>query len=250
MRTELILIFHNILDDCDGTACGGDSCDLGGHCYLDDKSNPHCKCPETAKGIHCEAPESCQVIKCKNDGKCLPNGECACPNGYSGYFCEIATNRFSLPSFNGKSYMIVPSQRLTHKDKRNGLSSQYSSSRSPKFLQISLNFSTVSVNGILLWSDGLEEYLGLGLENGFLKVVSNLLDIKDDTIDIPVGVYLADGGWHNVKLEIDEKTQLNLQIDQKVVYNEAHDSPKITSLEKLGGSFFIGKDNEKCINWI
>lgn len=239
---EQTIVESRNINDCDGTACGGDSCDLGGHCYLDDKSNPHCKCPETSKGIHCEIPESCQIIKCKNNGKCMANGECSCPNGWGGYFCEIATNRFSLPSFNGKSYMIVPSQRYTHKDKRNGISSQYKNRI--KFLQISLNFSTINSDGMLLWSDKDGEYVGLGLENGFLKVVSNLLNFKDQVIDVPTGVYLTDGGWHNIRLEIDEKGQISLLIDHKLVYNEVHSSEKIGNLDHLGESFFLGES--KC----
>jgi protein eyes shut len=238
LNEQTIVETRNI-QDCDGTACGGDSCDLGGHCYLDDKSNPHCKCPETSKGVHCEIPESCEIIKCKNNGKCMTNGECSCPNGWGGYFCEIATNRFSLPSFNGKSYMIIPSQRLTHKDKRNGLSSQYSNRL--KFLQISVNFSTINMDGLLLWNDKNNEYLGVGLENGFLKVVSNLLSLKDEIIDVPTGGYLTDGGWHNIKLEIDEKGQTSLSVDDKLVYNEVHNSEKIGDLDQLGESFFLGK---------
>lgn len=237
---EQTIVESRNINDCDGTACGGDSCDLGGHCYLDDMLNPHCKCPETSKGIHCETPESCMVIKCKNNGKCMPNGECTCLNGWGGYFCEIATNRFSLPSFNGKSFMIVPSQRYTHKDKRNELSSQYSSRVATKLLQISLNFSTISLDGLLLWNQYDDKFFGLGLANGFLKVVSNLLGFKGD-VDVPAGVFLTDGGWHNVKLDIDEKVQILLSIDQKLAYSEIHSTDDGVQFDSLGESFYVGK---------
>ncbi|KAL7020907.1 hypothetical protein ACKWTF_011674 [Chironomus riparius] len=242
LNEQTIVDSRNIVD-CDGTACGGDACDQGGHCYLDDKHNPHCKCPETAKGLHCEIPESCHVIKCKNDGKCMPNGECSCPNGWTGYFCEIATNRNSLPSFNGKSYMVIPSQRYTHKDKRNGASSS-SRLTSNKFLQISLNFSTINVDGMLLWNDNNNnKYLGIGLENGFLKVISNLMSFKDDKIDVPMGGYLTDGAWHNVKLDIDDLGQVSIVVDRKVVYNDVRNvDDVVNNLDLLGESFYLGED--------
>jgi protein eyes shut len=171
----------------------------------------------------------------------MPIGECSCPNGWTGYFCEIATNKFSLPSFNGKSYMIVPSQRYTHKDKRNGnaISSQYNNRRS---LQISLNFSTINVDGMLLWNDNnKDKYLGMGLENGFLKVVSNLFSSKDEKIDLSSGGYLTDGAWHNIIFDVDEMGQVSLMIDQKSVNSEAHNSATEGNLDLLGDSFYLGK---------
>jgi EYS protein len=166
----------------------------------------------------------------------MPSGECSCPNGWAGYFCEIATNKFSLPSFNGKSYMIIPSQRYTHKDKRNGISSQYNNRKS---LQISLNFSTINADGMLLWNDNSGNYLGLGLENGFLKVVSNLLSFKNDRYDVPGG-YLTDGAWHNVRLDADEAGQVSVMIDRRNVYNEDHKGD-VGNLDLLGESFWLGE---------
>lgn len=75
--------------DCDGTACGGDSCEAGGHCWLDEKLQPHCICPEYAKGDRCEYSETCKLIPCKNNGRCLRSGRCSCPNGWGGFYCEI-----------------------------------------------------------------------------------------------------------------------------------------------------------------
>lgn len=94
---------------------------------------------------------------------------------------------------------------------------------------------------MLLWNDNDDEFLGLGLENGFLKVASNVLNFKDDQIDVLTGLYLTDGGWHNIKFEIDDKAQLSFMVDQKLVYNEAHSSDKIRNLDHLGDSFYLGK---------
>jgi EYS protein len=169
----------------------------------------------------------------------MPNGECSCPNGWTGYFCEIATNRFSLPSFNGKSYMIVPSQRLTHKDKRNGQTSRLTTPSNNKLFTISLNFSTINIDGMLLWN-GNDKYLGIGLENGFLKVVSNLFNFNDDKINVPMGGYLTDGAWHNVKLDIDEQGRVSLHIDHKNVYTQALDESKGANLNSFDESFYLG----------
>lgn len=32
--------------DCDGTGCGGDVCEHGGSCWLDNYHDPHCTCPQ------------------------------------------------------------------------------------------------------------------------------------------------------------------------------------------------------------
>ena len=134
--------------------------------------------------------------------------------------------------------MIVPSQRYTHKDKRNGISSQYNNRKS---LQISLNFSTINVDGMLLWNDNEEKYLGMGLENGFLKVVSNLLNLNCDKFDMSLGGYLTDGSWHNVRFDVDEVGQVSLMIDQRIIYSEDHHAKAIGNLDLLGESFFLGK---------
>lgn len=139
--------------------------------------------------------------------------------------------------------MIIPSQRYTHKDKRNGISSQYNNRKS---LQISLNFSTINVDGMLLWNDNDGKYLGMGLENGFIKVVSNLLTLKDDKFDMPLGGYLTDGSWHNVKFDADETGQISLLIDHKTVYNEVHNDA-MGNLNLLDDSFFLGESSSFSI---
>lgn len=77
------------INDCDGTPCGGDSCESGGQCWLDESLQPHCKCPDNLRGERCEFQESCKYVKCKNNGKCSYRGQCDCPNGWGGFYCEI-----------------------------------------------------------------------------------------------------------------------------------------------------------------
>ncbi|GAB0086236.1 Protein eyes shut [Sergentomyia squamirostris] len=245
---RIVLNETNILEsrniqDCDGTACGGDSCDLGGHCWLDEKLQPHCKCPEIAKGNRCEIPESCHVISCKNRGKCQPNGECSCPNGWGGFFCEIATSKYSTPSFNGKSYLMVSPQRIPVKGKRNG---PVLSLKSPEGVEISLNFSTTHHNGLLLWSDGFGgRFFGVGLKKGHLRIASSTLEGNNGTVDISTGDFLTDGAWHNLLLSSDD-SDLQVRLDGKSIFSEQRQrrnyfnrTRDISSIT-LQDTFFIG----------
>jgi EYS protein len=134
--------------------------------------------------------------------------------------------------------MIIPSQRFTHKDKRNGLQSSSSRLTINKYLQLSLNFSTINVDGILLWNDNKNIFLGVGLENGFLKVVSNALNFRNDQIDVSQSGFLTDGAWHNVKLDINEQGQVTVVVDKRTVYNEGRNV--VNNLDLLGESFYLG----------
>lgn len=98
----------------------------------------------------------------------------------------------------------------------------------------------VFFSALLLWTDKNETFLGLGIEDGFLKLVSNLWNMNDEAINVPTG-YLTDGGWHNIKLVIDEKVQILVSIDDKQVYNEVHSSDQIGNLDFVGDSFFMGR---------
>ncbi|KAI9585808.1 hypothetical protein GQX74_001655 [Glossina fuscipes] len=220
--SRIVLNETNIMEsrnirDCDGTACGGDSCEAGGHCWLDEKLQPHCICPEYAKGNRCEYSETCKLIPCKNNGRCLRSGRCSCPNGWGGFYCEIALGKPTTPSFRGNSYLVLPPQRIPMKDKRKGPSLYI---RPREALQISLNFSTIEPDGLLLWSEhDNTKFLGLGLEDGHLKLASNLLGSINDTVSAPSSGFIADGSWHTAKIILD-RGLLELQLDGEVVFSE------------------------------
>lgn len=238
---ETNIVESRNINDCDGTACGGDTCDLGGHCWLDDKMQPRCKCPEYAKGERCEIPESCQIIKCKNNGKCSADGRCSCPNGWVGYYCEISTNKNAIPSFRGNSYLIVPPRRIPSKDKRNGASLYI---RPKQMLQVAVNFSTIAENGMIFWSEkGNDNFLGLGLENGHIKLASDVLGTDNDTVDIPAAGFISDGGWHNVQLEMD-KNSIQLYVDSRMVFSDVkrHLNLNIDEMDTITteDTFYIG----------
>ncbi|TDG47803.1 hypothetical protein AWZ03_005757 [Drosophila navojoa] len=244
--TRIVLNETNIVEsrnirDCDGTACGGDSCESGGHCWLDEKLQPHCICPDYAKGDRCEYSETCKLIPCKNNGRCLRSGRCSCPNGWGGFYCEIALSKPTTPSFRGNSYLILPPPRIPMKDKRRGPSLY---ARPPReAVQISLNFSTIEPDGLLLWSEhNQQKFLGLGLENGHLKLASNLLGSINDTVQAAASGFIADGAWHGTSVLLD-RTRLELQLDGSVIFTERlpelnrrlAPTPTTTSLQRRGG---------------
>ncbi|EDW11527.2 protein eyes shut [Drosophila mojavensis] len=257
--TRIVLNETNIVEsrnirDCDGTACGGDSCESGGHCWLDEKLQPHCICPDYAKGDRCEYSETCKLIPCKNNGRCLRSGRCSCPNGWGGFYCEIALSKPTTPSFRGNSYLILPPPRIPMKDKRRGPSLY---ARPPReAVQISLNFSTIEPDGLLLWSEHNQlKFLGLGLENGHLKLASNLLGSINDTVQAAASGFIADGAWHATSVLLD-RTRLELQLDGSVIFterlpelNRRLTATPTTSLQRRGGKeptisyediFFLG----------
>lgn len=123
----------------------------------------------------------------------------------------------TTPSFRGNSYLILPPPRIPVKDKRRGPSMYV---RPREAIQVSLNFSSIEPDGLLLWSehDG-NRFLGLGLENGHLKMASNLLDSNNDTVEMPSTGYIADGSWHLAKVIMD-RNRLELQLDAEVIFSE------------------------------
>lgn len=103
------------------------------------------------------------------------------------------------------------------KDKRKGPSMFV---RPREAIQISLNFSTIEPDGLLLWSEhDRTKFLGLGLENGHLKIASNLLGSDNDTVATPSSGFITDGSWHMAKIAVD-RSRLELQLDGEVIFTE------------------------------
>ncbi|XP_052892396.1 protein eyes shut [Anopheles moucheti] len=248
LNDSSIVASRNI-NDCDGTPCGGDICAHGGLCWLDEHSQPRCKCPEYSKGVNCEVQESCEVVQCRNNGQCLKNGRCSCGVGWTGHYCEIATTKYSSLGFNDRSYILIPSQKIKMKDKRNDDSTSMVG-KLPFGLQISFNISTLE-DGMLAWTtDEVGRYFGIGIRDGFLVVVSNML--KEDPTNGagsggPWKAFVADGDWHNVLLET-KSHQLHLFVDGyevlagrltpniRTVHTHAYDKPVlIEEITYLGG---------------
>ncbi|KFB39688.1 crumbs [Anopheles sinensis] len=216
---ESSIIASRNIEDCDGTPCGGDICAYGGLCWLDEHLQPHCKCPEHSKGIMCDIQESCEVVQCHNNGQCMKNGLCSCAVGWTGHYCEIATSKYSSIGFNHRSYILIPSQKLKMKDKRN----DESSIEGPKpwlELQISFNISTLE-DGLLLWTtDVTGGYIGIGIRDGFLVIVSNIPMKAESSkkIEDVRGIFVTDGDWHNVML-MTNGNQINFSVDGIILFS-------------------------------
>ena len=85
------------IDDCDGTACGGEVCKHEGVCNLDEKhpDGYTCNCLEDFRGRNCEIHSLCEDSGgCQNEAFCRVESaevKCDCPYGYLGDFCETGT---------------------------------------------------------------------------------------------------------------------------------------------------------------
>lgn len=112
---------------------------------------------------------------------------------------------------------MVSAPRIPVKDKRNGPSLYI---RSREALEIALNFSTIETNGLLLWSErGPTKFLGLGIENGHLKLASNLLHSDDGIVSAPANGLITDGNWHTTRLQFDGN-HMTLYLDDELIFNE------------------------------
>lgn len=154
----------------------------------------------------------------------------------------LATTKSSTPSFRGNSYIVIPSPRIPTKDKRKGNTGGPVVSVRPKeMLQISLNFSTIYDDGLLFWnSKRNDRFLGLGLQRGHIQLASTFLDNPQTTVDIPTGGFVADGGWHNIQIEVDIKTIL-LKLDGRTIFSM---NKKIVDLSAIKGGDGVVEDKE------
>lgn len=110
-------------------------------------------------------------------------------------FILTATSKPSTPSFRGNSWLMVQPKLIPVKEKRNG--PVLYNSRVKNDFKVSLNFSTISMDGLLLWIQSTNRFLGLGIQNGQMKFASNLLDGSGNggnVFEMPNGGFVSDGG--------------------------------------------------------
>ena len=92
------------IDDCDGTACGGEVCLHEGVCVLEENrpEGYNCECLDEFRGRNCEIHSLCEDNGgCQNGATCRVEEErseviCDCAYGYVGDFCEIGKNLLSI----------------------------------------------------------------------------------------------------------------------------------------------------------
>jgi len=75
--------------------CDNQVCLNGGACLDGD-----CICPDGYSGINCQTAEPCANIVCQNNGFCI-SGICNCPPGYSGVFCQTYDPCYAMICLNG-----------------------------------------------------------------------------------------------------------------------------------------------------
>ncbi|KAH1001463.1 hypothetical protein HUJ04_005481 [Dendroctonus ponderosae] len=228
-ETKLPLVPKNVKDarnviDCDGTPCGGETCLNGGTCWLDSLSSPHCSCLEPYYGDKCQYFPKCTNHSCAN-GKCQ-NSMCSCQVGFEGGFCETEIE-VKTPSFVGKSYLAV--RKLG--DKKRDI-------RLMEIRKLYLKFASASNHGLLLWTKKDKNYLGLGLEKGFLKLVYSMKDVRDSVVKLAPYNRVADGLWHILDLSF---APFSLTIDGKRARLFENQQSAISNASlSSDGLFFIG----------
>jgi len=93
---NILFIIALILNyGCKKDPCENQICFNGGACVDGD-----CICPNGYTGTNCENEPPCANITCFNNGSCI-NGTCDCPTGYSGTFCEIVDPCLNINCQNG-----------------------------------------------------------------------------------------------------------------------------------------------------
>ncbi|XP_074032841.1 eyes shut isoform X2 [Leptinotarsa decemlineata] len=227
--TNLTIKESRNVEDCDGTPCGEEICQNGGTCWLDSFMQPHCSCIPPYFGNECKNVSVCDEKSCRNEGKCL-NNKCTCVVGYSGALCE---NKIAVatPKFNGQSYMFVKRVGDRKRDLKTG-----------NVESITLNFTTVKRNGLLLWTEEKEKYLGIGLEKGFIKIAISSTEFRKSLFEVPMYTRVSDGLWHAINISLNP---LKLTVDGVDVVIHR----KLEKGEKLSGDFLIGgvPENESVV---
>ncbi|GBP38063.1 Protein eyes shut [Eumeta japonica] len=207
------------LGDCDGTACGGEACG-GGVCVVE-AGAARCSCA----GGRCRRHAACTASDCAPPRGLCRSGRCVCYAGYAGVDCHERIN-ITVPQFRGDSLLTL------NRSPQGFSKQQLQIQRTPTYL--TANFTTAAPRGLIMWMEMGEDYLGLGLENGFLKLVwslhkqKNSYELQEDTTKstgisrlVPHAGFLSDGEWHVVTLVMDNN--LTLRVDNSVVYSEELD---------------------------
>ena len=183
-------------------ACESSPCQFGGVCYSLN-GDFSCECPPFTGGKNCSivCPSSscapCSPDRCLHGSRCKVSRDfisytcdsCPWPEKYRGPNCELTSVHVSADGF-----LALPS-----------LSSAVET-------QISFSFSTVSSDGLLLYTgrvSGSHDLLAIELVSGQLRVTVDLWK-EPATLITSSRRKLSDGKWHNVSLQLDGNLQVNM----------------------------------------
>ncbi|KPJ20882.1 Protein eyes shut [Papilio machaon] len=184
----------------------------------------------------------CEGGRCRR-AACDP-ARCRAPHGHCRRSRCVFIN-ITIPQFGGDSLLSIPTRQSRSREQRLAAISTH----------LALNFTTAEPNGLLLWIDMDVDYLGIGMENGYIKLVWSLhCDVtevvKHNEKSLPnrprifsrilpnVG-FLADGDWHKIVLEFGKN--ITLTVDKRLAFIEESCERDLNNNVDL----FIGGVNEE-----
>ncbi|KAJ8020449.1 Protein eyes shut-like [Holothuria leucospilota] len=220
--------------DCDGTGCGYGVCKNNGTCLVGllDPMDFICQCQTPYTGRTCTESTFCLNNLCENEGLCVSDHDsatynCSCQLGWAGPYCNL-------------SVIISTSVHLTPKSSILYSDESYNNSNTT-ITNISLSFKTRHPSGMILWAGepvtgGGRDYLGLGLEDGKVKLGIHLG--YDSSTLIKHGTSLNDGNWHTITIHRFEG-DLSLHVDNQSLLS-LNVGGSYTSLDIRGLYYFGG----------
>ncbi|XP_050675437.1 protein eyes shut [Leptidea sinapis] len=165
-------------------------------------SNGRCR-RATCSPAHCAAP-----ARCRRD-------RCVCGAGTAGDYCQHNIT-ISVPQFDGDA-MISLSRSIAGRNE-----DMTTLPKVPNYL--ALNFTTAEPNGLLIWIKMGVDYIGVGLENGYMRLVGSSHCSNGEARTKPKimsqiikSSFMADGEWHAIELR--PVTNVTLVVD-KITYTE------------------------------
>ncbi|KAI8427603.1 hypothetical protein MSG28_002096 [Choristoneura fumiferana] len=239
------------LEDCDGTACGAEAC--GGASCLVERGRARCRCTGGAGGAggaRCRRHAACAPARCRAPAGRCRRDRCVCAAAHAGEDCQLKVN-VTIPQFSGDSLLAL-GRRTAQPASQQRLGT---AAAAPDY--VALNFTTAEPMGLLLSVIMGSKFLGIGIENGYLKVAWSIPDETTQTVTekqwklpkptpvqsklVPRAGFLADGEWHTMILRL-EKTNLSITVDQNLV---AAEEPGWTDSDYDEVDLFIGGINEE-----
>ena len=163
------------------SSCDRNPCQNGGTCRESNLGTFFCLCRPGYQGNVCETSlDPCQPNPCQNGGECIskkPNYQCKCPDNFYGTNCEKSTF-----GFGELSYMKF-------------------ASLDPNTNDISITFSTLKENSLLIYnygrqSGGRSDFLAIELVEG--KAVFSFGGARTAITKISINKYLSSGRWYKV----------------------------------------------------
>ncbi|XP_051895600.1 basement membrane-specific heparan sulfate proteoglycan core protein isoform X2 [Pristis pectinata] len=218
------------VDQCyDNSPCDRDPCLNGGRCLMTGEYEYQCICTDEYQGVHCEIfQDKClQGNPCMNGGTC-EKGQCLCPMGYTGSYCELDSPVQYGAHFHSGGYIVLPKQMFPR-----------SSPSAPETIEMEVR--TTTLDGLLLWqgvkhgeSGKGKDYVALGLQNGHVLFSYQLGSGEANILsEEPIN----DGEWHKI-IAVREGKSGYIQLDGDEIVRGESKGDKV--MVNTGGSIYLG----------